>query len=43
MLRHDLFQECEAVHARHLDIEGDDIGDLFAMRSAATKGSAAWP
>ena len=29
MLAHDLLQECQPVHARHLDIEGDDVRHLF--------------
>jgi hypothetical protein len=27
-LRHDLAQEGETIHARHLDVEDDDVGKL---------------
>jgi len=30
VLAHDLLQERQAIHARHFNIEGDYIGNLFA-------------
>ena len=30
MLAHDLLQECQAVHAGHLDIQRDDVRHLVA-------------
>jgi hypothetical protein len=30
VLGHQLAQEGDAVHARHLDVQGDDVGDLLA-------------
>jgi hypothetical protein len=29
MLDHDFLQEGETIHARHFDVEGNDIGNLF--------------
>jgi len=43
VLAHDLLQERQAIHARHFNIEGDYIGNLFADTFRATNGSAAVP
>ena len=38
VLGHDHLQECEAVHARHLDVEGDDVGNFFGDAIGGDEG-----
>ena len=40
VLRHEFFEERQAIHARHLDIEGDHVGDLLADSLSGDKGIA---
>ena len=40
VLAHDLFEEGEAIHARHFDVERDDVGDLFCDAVGGDKGIA---
>ena len=40
MLRHQLAQEGDAVHARHLDVERDDVGHLLANLAGRHEGVA---
>ena len=37
-LRHQLAQEGDAVHARHLDVQGDDVGHLLLNVARGGKG-----
>ena len=40
MLHHEFFKERQPVHARHLDIERDHVGDLLADALSGNKGIA---